>query len=87
MIDLCSAEQPDNTCRQCILYKGHVGPHQSFVAEWSEGDLKARRRNAPSAVKKTTKLQPDALPRHSNSAYQRRRPATDRWRIVIQPGL
>jgi len=41
---LCSAQQPDKHTGQCILYCGHQGPHQTFVAEWNEGAAHSRRR-------------------------------------------
>jgi hypothetical protein len=41
---LCKAAQPDHTCRNCFLYQGHSGPHQTFVAQWTDGEEYARRR-------------------------------------------
>src|SRR5688572_2127981 len=46
---LCSAQQPDKPTGQCILYCGHEGPHQTFVAEWNEGAVNSRRRQPRSA--------------------------------------
>ena len=41
---LCEATQPDGRMQRCIRFEGHDGPHQTFVAEWSEGDVESRRR-------------------------------------------
>lgn len=43
-MELCRAVQPDGGGQRCIRFDGHEGPHQTFVAEWSNGDSASRRR-------------------------------------------
>ncbi|HZT28404.1 MAG TPA: hypothetical protein VFA33_00875 [Bryobacteraceae bacterium] len=54
---LCNARQPDDEARRCIRYLNHEGPHQSFVAEWNDGDREARRRR-PQPLETTTRQEP-----------------------------
>ena len=42
--DLCTATQPDGRFQRCIRFHGHDGPHQTFVAQWGEGDSVSHRR-------------------------------------------
>jgi hypothetical protein len=46
---LCRCQQPDKQTGHCILYDGHEGPHQTFVAEWNDGAPNSRRRQPPPA--------------------------------------
>jgi hypothetical protein len=41
---LCQALQPDGRFQRCIRFENHPGQHQTFVAEWNEGDANSRRR-------------------------------------------
>jgi len=41
---LCPAIQPDGRHQRCIRFGDHSGPHQTFVAEWGEGEPCSRRR-------------------------------------------
>jgi len=41
---LCQAIQPDGKFQRCIRFQDHPGPHQTFVAEWGDGDACSRRR-------------------------------------------
>ena len=50
---LCSAQQPDKSTGRCILYCGHQGPHQTFVAEWQEGAANSRRRQTRFTMQRT----------------------------------
>ena len=43
---LCCAPQPGDASRHCIRFHDHTGPHQTFVAEWNDGDINSRRRPA-----------------------------------------
>jgi hypothetical protein len=42
--NLCTAIQPDGRNQRCIRFEDHEGPHQTFVAEWGEGDPVSHRR-------------------------------------------
>ncbi|HME06893.1 MAG TPA: hypothetical protein VKG25_07575 [Bryobacteraceae bacterium] len=44
---LCQAVQPDGRSQRCIRFQDHPGPHQTFVAEWNDGDDSSRRRQTP----------------------------------------
>jgi len=46
MKQLCNAPQPDHPTHHCVRFQQHSGPHQTFVAEWKDGDLNSRRRPA-----------------------------------------
>ena len=65
---LCQALQPDGRFQRCIRFEAHPGPHQTFVAEWSEGDQSSRRRQ--------TGMGPVAPP----PAF-RRPPSQKQWRM------
>jgi len=43
---LCQATQPDGKFQRCIRFHDHPGPHQTFVAEWSDGDACSHRRQS-----------------------------------------
>lgn len=49
---LCGAIQPDGRRQKCIRFQDHLGPHQSFVAEWNAADSHSRRR-APKTMVET----------------------------------
>jgi hypothetical protein len=44
MKQLCNAPQPDHPMHRCVRFNQHTGPHQTFVAEWADGDVNSRRR-------------------------------------------
>ncbi len=46
---LCTAVQPDGRTQRCIRFQDHEGPHQTFVAEWCDGDATSRRRQTRQA--------------------------------------
>ena len=50
-MELCRAVQPDGGGQRCIRFDGHEGPHQTFVAEWSNGESVSRRRQPPAQAK------------------------------------
>jgi hypothetical protein len=51
--EICSVPEPSSPTGRCILFRHHNGPHQSFVSEWGEGELKSRRRARPLDLKHT----------------------------------
>ena len=68
---LCNARQPDDEARRCIRYLNHEGPHQSFVAEWNDGDREARRRRAQPV---------EAAPKQDSSRRAKKRPKRRQFR-------
>jgi hypothetical protein len=46
---LCTAIQPDGRNQRCIRFEDHEGPHQTFVAEWCDGEAVSRRRQVRQA--------------------------------------
>ena len=46
MKQICNAPQPDDPRHHCVRFHDHTGPHQTFVAEWKDGDSNSRRRPA-----------------------------------------
>jgi hypothetical protein len=58
---LCSAQQPDKSTGRCILYCGHPGMHQTFVAEWQEGAAHSRRRQTRSILPSPVHTAPRGL--------------------------
>jgi hypothetical protein len=61
MKQLCCIPQPDDSSRHCILFHQHTGPHQTFVAEWKDGDANSRRRPALHFRKKQTNTRPSGM--------------------------
>jgi hypothetical protein len=66
---LCQSIQPDGKLQRCIRFENHPGPHQTFVAEWTEGEPCSRRRQ--------TREPMGAAPPAFRPAFPRRQPRRD----------
>jgi hypothetical protein len=71
---LCTAVQPDGRHQRCIRFEQHEGPHQTFVAEWAEGELASHRRQLrqPRIVNPAATRQPHPSSRGMNPAHSAR---------------